>query len=103
MTSITNDKLIFESDNNNFYVTQKNSTSARIEVVELTLRIRDTEMSTFYNFIKSNFGSVVQFTYSGVQPFINASESQDVVIIEYSEPIKDREKIYTMTIKLKKS
>jgi len=96
------DKLITETDQGGFQVTQKNSTSARIEECILNLKIRGTELKTFYDYIKANFGDIVTFTKTGIQIFNNASTSQSVRIVGYTSPVKIENRQYSMSIKMRK-
>lgn len=101
-TTIENDKLIFETDNNQFRRAQLNSSPARVERCTLPLKIRKDVFLTFYGFVKNNFGLVVEFASAGISPFISTSANENVRIVRYTSPKREEENYYTMELELRK-
>lgn len=96
-TSVSSDKRVWETDNNEYTYITKNTISKRSESCTLNVKILEREFSTFYSFIKNNFGTVQQFNYAGVQPFITTSTNNDVKIIDYSQPVKIKNRYWEMS------
>jgi hypothetical protein len=101
--NISPDKLVSESDNGEFFGIQKNTTSARVEMTTLSLKVRQSNMEDLITFLKTNYRKkTVKFDKVGMTPFLNADESNECRIISYTSPVKEQEKYYTMSLTLRK-
>lgn len=78
----------------------KTSTNVwRSETVTLRFRIMDiANLKTFYQYHVNNINSVVTLNFPGVKPFIRGTESNDVRIMNFSEPEQIYPKVYEMSV-----
>lgn len=96
------DKLVTENDKGEFKTTQINSTSVRNEIVELSLKIRASKLSSFFNTVRSQYGKSVILSKTGIQLFNNSNTTNDVLIVGYSAPTKINSRQYSMSLKVMK-
>lgn len=101
-TDIKNDKIISEMDNGLFKRLVVNATPQRAESCKLSLKVRSSRFSTFYGFVKSNFGREVLIDTQKINPFISDNPVEEVRIIGYSRPIRENEVYYSIELELRK-
>lgn len=82
------DTGVVRTDSGKLIRLRKNSTSARQELASINVKIRDTNMKAWFDYIQANVGSTVDWELSGVQLFTRSSTSVEVVILGYTDPVK---------------
>jgi len=89
---------VFRKDSMEYNSVQKSAVKWRHEWSVLRFRIRDIHIDDFYQFHVTHKGLLVELNTPGIQPFIRASESNNVIVAEFKEPILDKPKHFTMSV-----
>lgn len=95
-------KLINEQDSGDFSVTETNATGARAETCKLSVRIQRPNIGYFVAFMRDNYNKEIIFNKVGIQPFIGSAESVNAILIDYENPKRETNFIYSSSITLRK-
>jgi len=93
--------MVHRTDNMVWHPIQKASTKWRHEPITIAFLVRSVYMKTLIDFLIANKGNTAQpviLNLPGIQPFLRTSQINDVYIIGYSRPIREREFIYKISI-----
>lgn len=94
-----NNKILFRTDKKNWVNTQKSATTWSHEAITIQYRIVEASyMNTFYAFIESHKGQLVELSTPGYQPFLRADESNLVYILKVTEPVRVKPKTYEVSV-----
>ena len=96
--SAKSNKLVFRKDSMEWNKVKKSKLDWRHEYITLRYRIKADEFEAFYEFHVDNKGDLVLLNIPGVQPFIRASESNEVWIITFSAPQRTLPKHFEMSV-----
>lgn len=77
--------IVYRKGNSEWVSVQKSTDLWRAEVVTLRHKGTELNMKLLYNFLVDFKGTVVTLTIDGVQPFIRATETNNVKIISFSQ------------------
>lgn len=101
MYDIYPSKLINEQDNGGFAVVETNTN--RAETCKLMVRIQRPNITYFVTFMRDNYNKEIIFNKVGIQPFIGSSENVNAILIDYDNPRKETNFIYSSSITLRKA
>ncbi len=82
----TGNTIVYRKGNSEWVKVQKSQTLWRAEVITLRHRGRESDFEALYTFLKEQKGNIVTLTIDGVQPFIRATETNNVKIVSFSQP-----------------
>jgi len=85
---ISTDKRVVSTDSGVKKQSKANSTSARFEFCEVTVRVKSADWDQYFTALQGSVGQISAWNAPGVQPFIRATENPSVRLIGYSPPQK---------------
>lgn len=95
-----NNSLVFFDDSEIPREVLKTSSRWRQEAVTIEFRIKSEGFAAFYDFVRdaTNKKTAFSLNIAGIQPFFRTAETNNVFIVGYSPPQRERSKHYRMSV-----